>query len=287
MGNAESTLATDLEDVEAFCQRTPDLQGLLTNSTPNHDFDQDAYSSFAIAALGQSTTLTQLRFRIVPSIISEYEFWRRFAYLFDNFNLNATRDCSCGMQCAEDLDSASDFEQSESVFDEDFTQILLNIPLCFVYIVPKGESGLFANSWNLSSPIFTGQLEVVVNRQDSVNLRVFPRNREADDTPFVESMNISFRDIVLGSNILSYFIEPVHDSSRYFVVRVEDPVSGAKGAIGIGFKDRTRAFDLTAVLSDLKRRVARDLSMGNVCSPEAIEEDENDEWGEFETATTV
>lgn len=281
MGNAASTTAMGIETVEAFCQRTPDLQDVLTSScTPNHDFNMDSYTSFATDAVGNSTTLNQLRFRIVPSKLSEYEFWRRFAYHFEISNIDDSHQC-------DGVANATECQESEASFEEYFSQILLSIPLCFVYVVPKGGSGLFANSWNLASPIFTGQLEVVVNRQDSVILRVFPRNREADDTPFVESTSIPIRDIVTGNKILSYFIEPVHDSSRYFVVRVEDPVSGTRGVIGIGFKDRSRAFDLTAALSDLKRRVARDLGMGNVCSPEEKTDDDNDEWGEFETASTL
>lgn len=49
-------------------------------------------------------------------------------------------------------------------------------------------------------------------------------------------------------------VEAVLDSSRYFVVRVED--SGRKAYIGMGFLERTDSFDFSELFSSWKKQVS-------------------------------
>jgi adaptin ear-binding coat-associated protein 1/2 len=54
-------------------------------------------------------------------------------------------------------------------------------------------------------------------------------------------------------------IEPVIDSSRYFVLRVVDANSGAHAFIGLGFRDREHASDFMAALDDHAKYVQRQI----------------------------
>ena len=55
---------------------------------------------------------------------------------------------------------------------------------------------------------------------------------------------------------LDRYVEPVADSSRYFVLRIDDG-QGKHAFIGLGFRDRSESYDFNATLQDHWKGIAR------------------------------
>ena len=93
-----------------------------------------------------------------------------------------------------------------------------------------------AADWSLDQPSWTGRLRLVAKGKDCI---------------------IKLEDKITGelfakSPIDKYpglAVESVSDSSRYFVIRLQDD-SGRNAFIGIGFADRSDSFDLNVALQD-------------------------------------
>jgi len=107
----------------------------------------------------------------------------------------------------------------------------------FVYKIPPRQSarGYRAADWNLSSPDWTGRMRVM-QQTKSVTLKL-------EDKGNGELFAACPIDTYPGPAV-----EPVSDSSRYFVIRITD--SGRSAFIGIGFSDRSDSFDLNVALQD-------------------------------------
>jgi len=125
--------------------------------------------------------------------------------------------------------------------DDDFETTLLVVGNVYVYRIPPRPSaqGYKAADWPDESLIWQGRL-LIVERGDLAIIRlVHTQNGET----FAEC------PVYPGS------VEPVLDSSRYFVLRVEDRASNRHAFLGMGFQERGEAFDFNAALQDHDRRV--------------------------------
>ncbi|XP_028761723.1 uncharacterized protein At1g03900 [Neltuma alba] len=131
-------------------------------------------------------------------------------------------------------------DESEQI-DEAIELVLFQVSECYVYIIPprKSAASYRADEWDVNKWAWEGTLKVVskgelciIKLEDrktgELYARAFLRNGEPHP------------------------VEPVIDSSRYFVLRIEENIGGRlrHAFIGIGFRERTEAYDFQAALHD-------------------------------------
>lgn len=133
--------------------------------------------------------------------------------------------------------------------DADYESIVLVKNEVFVYQIPPRTSNrnYRAADWKLESPSWTGRLRLI-SKSDKMFLKLEDQNS---------------CQLFAQCPIETYpgpAIEPVSDSSRYFVIRVVSE-RGDKAFIGLGFADRGDSFDLNVSLQDhFKKLKAPDAS---------------------------
>jgi hypothetical protein len=103
-----------------------------------------------------------------------------------------------------------------------------------------------AADWNLANPDWKGRLRIVV-----VNSECLIKLEDRSGELFASCPVDSFPGLA---------VEPVSDSSRYFVVRLKDP-SGRHAFVGLGFQDRGDAFDLNVTLSDHFKSISKEMEI--------------------------
>ncbi|KAF8798133.1 adaptin ear-binding coat-associated protein 1 NECAP-1 [Phlegmacium glaucopus] len=116
--------------------------------------------------------------------------------------------------------------------EEEIESILYIAREISVYKIPplSAHEGHRANNWgDLASPLWKGRLRIIENSKGAA------LQLEDAQTVFARAEYDPLRPSV----------EAVLDSSRYFVVRIEDV--GKKAYIGLGFAERTDSFDFTAL----------------------------------------
>ncbi|TWW79141.1 adaptin ear-binding coat-associated protein 1-like [Takifugu flavidus] len=120
----------------------------------------------------------------------------------------------------------------------EYESVLCVKPEVNVYRIPPRASNraIRAADWKLDSPDWTGRMRLTargkvayVKLEDKISGELFAQ------APVTEFPGIA--------------VETVSDSSRYFVLRIQDD-SGRSAFIGIGFGDRCDAFDLNVALQD-------------------------------------
>ncbi|KAH8172125.1 adaptin ear-binding coat-associated protein 2 [Sarocladium implicatum] len=127
-------------------------------------------------------------------------------------------------------------------------RVLFLAPAAHVYNIPPLQStkGHSASTWTTpaSRHIFTARLRII----------------ETDDDSSSPSLKI---DIVLEDPSTGQLfaaapytepsvVEPVIDSSRFFAVMVRDP-QGRKAMLGVGFEERSDAFDFGVALQEARK----------------------------------
>ncbi|KAF8965206.1 hypothetical protein BDZ97DRAFT_1918359 [Flammula alnicola] len=125
--------------------------------------------------------------------------------------------------------------------DEEIDSILYIAREISVYRIPplNANEGYRANDWgDLACPLWKGRLRIIENSKGAA--------LHLEDAQTGELFARAEYDVERPS------VEAVLDSSRYFVVRVED--SGKKAYIGLGFAERSDSFDFNVALQDYTKR---------------------------------
>ncbi|XP_069123427.1 adaptin ear-binding coat-associated protein 1-like isoform X2 [Argopecten irradians] len=120
----------------------------------------------------------------------------------------------------------------------DYESVLCVKNTVHVYKIPPRPSnrGYRAADWKLDEPDWTGRLRIVSKGKDL----------------FIKLEDKTSGDLFAQCPVETYpgiAVEPVMDSSRYFVLRIKDD-GGRSAFIGIGFEDRGDSFDLNVSLQD-------------------------------------
>ncbi|CAF0851336.1 unnamed protein product [Rotaria sp. Silwood1] len=126
-----------------------------------------------------------------------------------------------------------------SVNDDTYESIGLVKPEVYVYMIPPRQSATRkhrAADWKLDSPNFICRLKVI-SKGEKCLIRLEDRNTGAH---FATCPIDSYPSIA---------VENVEDSTRYFVIRVQND-NGQQAFLGIGFNDRSDSFDFNVALQD-------------------------------------
>jgi len=108
---------------------------------------------------------------------------------------------------------------------------------CLVYRIPPQTkaAGWKANDWNLKKPDWSGKMRLVTMGKGA-KIRLEEKD---NDNLFRECPVETYPGLAIQS---------VTDSSRYFVIKVNE--DGKNVYLGLGFEDRSDSFDLNSTLHD-------------------------------------
>ncbi len=123
--------------------------------------------------------------------------------------------------------------------DEHTERTLSVIKQCHVYTLPPrpAASGWKCQEWPKTNHIFTGRVRIV--------------SKGSECTVKLEDVDSGslFAQCPLDNDKPDVSVEPVSDSSRYFVLRVVDN-NGRHAFLGMGFQERNDAFEFNVTLAD-------------------------------------
>ena len=117
--------------------------------------------------------------------------------------------------------------------------LILCIEQCMLFRIalPNGEYKRNAGEWQQSDFLSSGKL-LIFRDSTGFFIRIIDENE-----------NELCRVINLKTNV-----EPVNDSSRYYILHIIENKGSRNAIIGLGFTDRQSAFDFTASLQEIERR---------------------------------
>ncbi|KAJ6975673.1 hypothetical protein NC653_031489 [Populus alba x Populus x berolinensis] len=132
----------------------------------------------------------------------------------------------------------NDIESEET---EAIELILFQVSECYVYMIPprKSAASYRADEWDVNKWTWEGNLKVISKGEECIIRLEDKTTGELYAQAFLRNGDL-------------HPVEPVLDSSRYFVLRIEENIGGRlrHAFIGIGFRERAEAYDFQAALHD-------------------------------------
>ncbi|XP_062843025.1 adaptin ear-binding coat-associated protein 2 isoform X2 [Trichomycterus rosablanca] len=122
--------------------------------------------------------------------------------------------------------------------DDQYESVLCVKPEVHVYQIPPRPSnrGYRAADWKLDEPAWSGRMKITAKA----------------NTAFIKLEDKNSGELFAQAPVEQYpgpSVEAVTDSSRYFVIKIEDG-NGRHAFIGLGFADRGDSFDFNVALQD-------------------------------------
>ena len=117
----------------------------------------------------------------------------------------------------------------------------------------------FAGDWGLDNPLATCTV-IVKARGEEAAIQLFDNKTKGQNNRkmLAQSVIILETDPTSDKCKIEWFCEAVTDSSRYFVLKVQNPRDTTKVAsLGIGFRQKESAYSFTAALQDHAKYVQR------------------------------
>ncbi|KAK0393322.1 hypothetical protein QR680_000150 [Steinernema hermaphroditum] len=132
---------------------------------------------------------------------------------------------------------------------EDYERILLVKSEIFVYRIPplNNTKGYRAADWKLDTPDWTGRMRLI-SVAEKLELRLEDKNSGA---LYAKAPIDKYPSVCL---------EPVTDSSRYFVAQLRND-TGKTAFVGIGFADRGDSFDMNVALQDFFKQAEKEAEL--------------------------
>ncbi|KAJ6360749.1 hypothetical protein OIU77_004713 [Salix suchowensis] len=129
----------------------------------------------------------------------------------------------------------------ESEETEAIELVLFQVSECYVYMIPprKSAASYRADEWDVNKWTWEGTLKVISKGEECIIRLEDKTTGELYARAFLR-------------NGEPHPVETVIDSSRYFVLRIEENIGGRlrHAFIGIGFRERAEAYDFQAALHD-------------------------------------
>ncbi|KAK3955446.1 hypothetical protein QBC32DRAFT_38957 [Pseudoneurospora amorphoporcata] len=125
-----------------------------------------------------------------------------------------------------------------------------------IYQIPpmRSTKGHMAADWTADpkAHIFTGRVRII---ETSIPPQT-PEKMQEKDTVKVDIVleDPATNDLIAAAPYTTQaVVEAAIDSSRFFALRVQDPNTGKKAMLGIGFEERSEAFDFGVALQEAQK----------------------------------